>query len=303
MHLESIIRKLKNACYNAGFNYASMSIDTLKAFYNNNSWDHVDEQFLMAKNADIVIVVGGDGTKSHIINLMFESGRLQEFIGIAAGTMNVSLLNAFSIDDNIDFSFFKSRSVPCVLTIINGKKTLSMFDALFGTTCVATVDGLISQVSANKLLKGEKVFDNPTPIGNRKTEVKILKKSGNVIIFDKIVKIGTIGVSYLDRALSAKILAGGAETCACLGYIGGVIVAEFPLVWASVKPTDLEQWGTINSSFFPLEYGDTVTVKNLLLGSCFISDGNVIVEVDALNCEVSMMLIEKTFNVLVKDQR
>jgi len=75
-----LVERLSCAGYNISHNHPS---DTL------HSWESVDAQYELSKEYEGIVVLGGDGTKTYILNRLIKDKKKKPFIGIAAGTMNV----------------------------------------------------------------------------------------------------------------------------------------------------------------------------------------------------------------------
>ena len=162
-----------------------------------------------------------------------------------------------------------------ILSNINGNKTsLSFIDSVITTTCVSRIDGLISQFSAKDILKGIKKQSYPDIIGNKHTIVEVAK-NGESIFLPTFKETYTISVAFLSNALKAQVMAGGADPASCIGFKWGIIISDFPLIWADPKKKDL-QLKPIHSVFFPLEEDDLVKISKLNKNAHLINDGNAI---------------------------
>lgn len=293
-YYSQILTHILESAAKAGLQVDMMPRNDLNdVFAKDHSWSPVEIQYQLSKGSDALIVIGGDGTKTHILNRMIQDDKKVQFIGIGTGTMNVGRTNTFRFGaDVIDFSCLNEKFINAV-KIDKGFDgvSYSFFDAIIGTTCVTNVDGVITQVSAKNMVDGIKIEIDPQFIGDSETIVEIQRANGEKYCVQTLSKIGTIAVSPMQECLKAQTLAGGADPCACLNFPGGVIVSDFPLVWANVSKEEVKRLPQITSCFSPLDFRDKVIIRNLTGDPYLISDGNSDgkLSINGTGCELSLV--------------
>ena len=238
----------------------------------NGTWESIDIQFERARSHSHVFVFGGDGTQTYVLNLIAKYQCDLVFIGIACGTMNINPLSNHikNITNANTVSLISQDAIKCELN--NEIMSYALIDSVITTTCVALVNGNISQISAEKILNGIKEREIPKCIGGAHTTV-VVKNRDATITLPQMSDIYTISAAFLSNNVKAQTIAGGADPAACAGYKWGVIIADFPLTWADANQTDLQK-RPISSIFYPLNENDSVEVFGLHENAFLINDGN-----------------------------
>lgn len=243
------------------------------------TWRYVDIQFEKARPYSHLFVFGGDGTHTHVLNLIAQSGIDIKFIGISCGTMNIGRYsNMLSDLEHFDsLTLEKHDAIRCVTS--DGRESFSCIDSVITTTCVARINGIITQLSARDILGGLKIQSKPEMIGNKETKIAILHQS-DVKRLPVTPEIYTISVAFLPSALKAQVMAGGADPAACANFLWGVIVSDFPLVWADATKKDIQK-KPILSVFYPLDVKDIVEINFLNPNAYLVNDGNAICNISS----------------------
>ena len=256
-------------------------------------WNCVDSQYQESKGYDGIIVIGGDGTKTHIINQMINNNDDRIFIGVSSGTMDVgvctnraSSLKPLNELEKVDVNAIEAR--------VDGKHYYSFIDSIICNTFIGNKDGEVSQFSAKEiLLNRTKILEEPKVISSNKGIIEIYEdnKLAKRVPLSNSTKI--IGCSCLDKGLFAKVLAGGADTCICLGAEAGLIYSDFPLILTRKNLDELLDLSPISSSFIPLKVNNTMTITGLNDDAYLINDGNVISKIN----QVEFSLKKKVFSI------
>lgn len=247
-----------------------------------HNWDEIDRQFNIAKHGSDLLVFGGDGTQTYILNKIIQEEVDINFIGISVGTMNI---NAFSITlSELDYvlDFPQIIELDAICCHVNEKKYFCFIDSVVTTTCVSRINGKISQASAEGILNGHKYRSVPELVGNKDTTI-VIKNGMDAISLPSFNKIYTISCAFLNDGLKARVLAGGADPSTCAGFQWGIIVSDFPLVWADVTQEELQLRAPIKSLFFPLLSTNSVGIQHLSKKAHLVIDGNVISKINSLN--------------------
>ena len=283
--LLNLVHKFERAGFTVGYNKYIFTSGSGTPF-----WGDLDIQYEESLSYDGVIVLGGDGTKTYILNKLIGDKIIKPFVGISSGTMNVGYSSAFRIDDEIPM-YLNEYSLDAVMSYCsneNDKVEYSFLESVIGNTFVTTYNGSITQVSAEKFLRtGDKIRTIPQAIGNNDTSICVkCKDGGKIVHLPSLTKIATLAVAPLTKELRARILAGGANPSVCIGMPGGLIITDFPLTWADVTISEILDSSPISSTFFPLQYEDEVFISGIDNGF-LISDGNAVRKVDNISFKLT----------------
>ncbi len=271
-HIGEIEARIAHLSARLGAPIASDYAEIYKTY--NESWRNVDLQFEKARGYTYLLVFGGDGTQTHVLNLIARSGVSIRFIGISCGTMNISpFSNKLRDLETCDHLQCVSRDA-ILCTAADGQTSFAFTDAVITTTCVARIDGAVSQFSAADILNGVKKRAIPAAIGNGNTKI-VIQRPGQWLFLPTMPEIFTVSAAFLPAALKAQVLAGGADPAACAGFTWGLILSDFPLVWADAAKEDIQR-RPISSVFYPLEAQDRVLVTQLNKNAYLVNDGNAI---------------------------
>lgn len=246
------------------------------------NWDEIDRQFNIAKYYSDILVFGGDGTQTYVLNKVINENINVNFIGVAVGTMNISTYSNSLTELEFIFDSPKTIWLDAICCIINGRKHFCFIDSVVTTTCVARINGKISQASAKEVLAGHKYRAIPESVGDKNTLI-VVENGAKITNMPSTDKIFTISCAFLRDSLKAQVLAGGADPSACSEFKWGLIISDFPLTWADVTQHELQLYSPIKSLFYPLSVTDSVKISRLLEAAYLVIDGNVISNVDSLN--------------------
>lgn len=261
-------------------------------------WQHVDLQLEKAQGYTYLLVFGGDGTHTHVLNQMSKYRNMPLFIGIGCGTMNIgSVATPLYMLHQYENMQIVRRDAICCQTDIP-EINYALIDSVVTTTCVGRICDVVSQFSARDILNGIKRQAVPDVVGDDQTRITVYR-NGVQIQMPVINKVFTISTAFLSPVLGAHVLAGGADPAACRCFSWGLILSDFPLVWADAGRTDLQR-EPITSVFYPLDELDVVQVHGLNANAYLVNDGNAICKVNAVrwhyekNCFEVIKFLEET---------
>ncbi len=249
-----------------------------------SDWSEVDRQLNEAVNYEVVFVFGGDGTHAHVLERLAFLKSTTAFVGIKCGTMNIGT-HSNCMESCFNFTKLQEKWIDAIVARKNGRVIgYSFIDSVITTTCVARVDGKIAQISAKGILNGTKEYDIPTSVGDTNTKITVYREF-DTVEFPAMRKISTISAAFIPSELKAKVLAGGADPASCSGFVWGIVVSDFPLVWADATQAQIAQ-NVITSNFLPLFDNDKAIVSGLSSTAVLVNDGNAIDAID--NIEFSL---------------
>lgn len=275
--------------------------------------DSVNAAIVMARSgADVLVVVGGDGTMADAALGVVLSGRPAEtcpILGIGVGTSNVGALisirlkglarpgkNAFRAQDGASKQGWLNgegqiRSI-ChgggfvrvprrgLIAIADGEIVGVAFnDVVIGDTVLATVNGRKVDVRASSFMQRVIEPAIPSPVNGSDCEVALAKHDGSSITVARGTQVGQVVASILDGRFVGKAISGGA----CLGDLldmpAAVAVIDRPIVRVSIDEAGLFKISPVTTRTASFEESDTVRVRGIRQGACVCCDGNPVLEV------------------------
>jgi len=272
-HLEAIATALRDFPYPVDADYERWLEERPEG------WSHVDAQLEKANGYESLLVFGGDGTHTYVLDRLRAMAHKPQFIGIQCGTMNMgSVANPLSALERFGTMRTEQRDAICCQTASG--ESHALVDSVVTTTCVGRLNGRISQFSAEKILQGVKCHADPAAVGDANTRITVYR-NGESLEMPRMEHIFTVSAAFLPAALGARVLAGGADPEACRGFTWGLILSDFPLVWADVTAETL-QHAPVTSVFYPLQLQDTVEVRGLNQNAHLVNDGNAVCSTHAV---------------------
>lgn len=245
---------------------------------------------MLHAGADRLVVFGGDGTLADVALALFEAGCVVPVLGVGCGTTNAGELVSMRVDDiallpdRID----QAPDLFCVtgatgMLAFSGERLLGIGfnDAVVGTTVLATVDGRVRDVSVLHKMEGRNVPASCSSVGTDDAVVQVIKRSpgpgpGSAITVARGREVGQVIVAPIVGSYWGKAIVGGVCLASSLGYPGGVLVAETPIVSGEWTPERLESMGPLVSRFVALGDEDTVVASGMKAGAALCVDGNPI---------------------------
>jgi hypothetical protein len=262
-------------------------------FAGDGTWAPVEHQYQLSQGCDGIIVVGGDGTKTWVLNRLIADRRQVAFIGVQSGTMDVGTTSTLAAGAPLPpLSALCDTPLASVKAEFDGGVQHSFFDAVLTTTCIGMMEGRVSQFSARDILRGVKTPMKPAIVGGAHTRM-VVERPGGSTVLPAMATVAVAAVAMLGSALFAQTLAGGADPAAVCGVPAGLIGSDFPLGWGDVTRKDMLSGGPVVSVFCPLDFGDTVRISGLDAGAHLVSDGNAVAAVDS----VSFTLCEAAYRI------
>lgn len=267
---------------------------------------------LLRAGVDRLVVFGGDGTLADVALALFEKGRVVPVLGVGCGTTNAGELVSLTVDQipllpgriDRDPEPFSVRGVTGVLAFSGGRLLgIGFNDAVVGTTVLATVGGRARDVSVLHKMAGRNVPATCSGVGTEEAVVEVVRgkdsgqASSSPVTVARGREVGQVVVAPLAGSYWGKALVGGVCLASGLGYPGGVLVTETPIVSAEWIPQRLESIGPIVTRFVALGEGDTVMASGMRAGAALCVDGNPVLALSPA-VEVRLLLLREAARVL-----
>ncbi len=273
---KSIIESINKLCNM--FQYSLEFCDCNNSqFY--KDWHFVDMQYDNSIEADILFVVGGDGTKSHIINKLIHDEREVILYGLPTGSINIGTLNSINGLEEIDGCMFQlsEAALDAIVISKNGKKKIYAFhDVILSDACITSLDGKITTVDSKNLFKyGEKIQKSITLYPTNNIKVTFVRDKAVARNIDISFDYAFIGCGANMQQLKYNILAGAADPYAVMGYNAGFIISNIPLI------INKEEAGCFidkipESMLLPLDHKSIITIDCFNENTWLVCDGNVV---------------------------
>ncbi|ADC66074.1 ATP-NAD/AcoX kinase [Ferroglobus placidus DSM 10642] len=207
---------------------------------------------LMDGKVDLIVVFGGDGTASDAASAKPKT----PLLCIGTGTTNVGKLITPP-----DFDPERLKVVELDALRVIETDRLAFNDVVAGNTILATINGKVTQIDAERFMKGEKVRAEP-----KKFRGKI--KAGGKIIEGVF---GNVFVNLTSKEFLGKGSAGGLAMAAFVGFPAVVSSVNEPLVVAEYTKEKLREVEPIVTQTVSLDYNEKVTIE---ANTVISADGN-----------------------------
>lgn len=247
--------------------------------------------------ADVLVVVGGDGTLADAAlgilsaQQLLTAGGLQsqiQLLGVGIGTTNVGALIAFKGEEFLSAAPAQLNQWlhslqpfnPQALVLRTAGKILGVGfnDCTFGFTIPATVDGQRLDVDAAARMTGR--YENGTvrPVGGPATEVWV-RRDQHPLLVARGREVGQVVIGIVDDRYIGKAVAGGVCLTALVGAPAALVVADKPLTLINLGAGEIEAMEPVTTNCFSLFIGDGAAVKGLLPDTVVCLDGNPLCKV------------------------
>ncbi len=207
---------------------------------------------LMDGKVDLIVVFGGDGTASDAASAKPKT----PLLCIGTGTTNVGKLITPP-----DFDPEKLEVIELDALRVIETDRLAFNDVVAGNTILATINGKITQIDAEKFMKGEKVRAEPK------------KFRGRITVSEKRIEgiFGNIFVNLTSKEFLGKGSAGGLAMATFVGFPAVVSSVSEPLVVAEYTKEKLREIEPIVTQTVSLDYNEKVTIE---ANTVISADGN-----------------------------
>lgn len=250
---------------------------------------------LVRAGAEMLVVVGGDGTLADAAWGLRREGLRVPLLGLGAGTTNVGGLiavelarggNPVALPPGLDPA--RLRSFPwqsfrvcerrAVCAQVDGLEVgVGFNDAVVGFTVPRLLGGCWRDADVESIWAGRPRPGQPRPLGPG-AWVQLLSGTQHRVARDltrAVPRLGQVSVAPLEGRFRGKVLAGGTCLAELTGALGVLILSTVPLVRVELGPEELRAMEPVASASVALFPGDKVEVGGCPSGSGLCLDGNV----------------------------
>lgn len=233
-------------------------------------------EWIAGQNADVVVVIGGDGTLSDVAQVCIERASRLPILGIGAGSTNVGTLitcRATRVQE-LQAGELETWNANCLIASVNDKVLgLGFNDVVIGYTIVGMMDGQRKDLDAAEHTRGRITEAKPRTIGNRRTRV-ITASAGLEKLVAEGDQIYTVVAGLAEPVFFGKAVTGGVCLTALAGLPAGCLVCNTPLARIRATSQELLDVSPVVSRYVSLSDETAIMVENVNEGAALCADGN-----------------------------
>lgn len=227
-------------------------------------------------DADIVVVLGGDGTKNYVANQLIQQKNTALFIGIPIGTHNVGKLNTARASAVGQLTTYQKRELSAIKVTIGEDTYYAFHDVIFASTFVSGLNGKITQLSARAIMENKQIPEPPQFIGGHETTVCVMREDGRVTKMPLFEPLGLISSAELSAYPKYMVMSGAANHPINIGAQSGIILSGERLVWPDRTLNEYCCAEPILTAFASYSGKDIVYIAGLAENTYLILDGNAV---------------------------
>lgn len=232
---------------------------------------------MTAAGAEMLVVVGGDGTMTDVAAALAAVDSHVPILGIGAGSTNAGDLITCR-GDSIDLlrdAQFAVQTLDALVASCNGEELgLAFNDVVIGVTVVGTLGGRVCDLDAVAFHAGERRVGRPQPVGAARALVKKQFRDRLVTIAQG-EEIGTVIAGFAHHeCFYGKAIVGGVCLTDLVGLPAGCLVSTQPLVRTQMAQDELAAVEPIRSAYVSLGEDEQIEVTGLGSPAMLCADGN-----------------------------
>ncbi|MGH9765472.1 MAG: diacylglycerol kinase family protein, partial [Blastocatellia bacterium] len=233
-------------------------------------------RWIAERNADAVIVVGGDGTLSDVAQVCFETESRLPILGIGTGSTNAGRLITCRAtrSQELDPDELEFWNADCLFATVDGRLLgLGFNDVVIGHTVVGIINGERRDLDAAERMQENAVTGVPRRIGNRRTRVT-RSAPGLTTLLAEGESVGTVVAGFAEPAFFGKAVSGGVCLTTLAGLPAGCLVCDTPLVQVGIAAETVLNAPPVISTYVSLSDGVSIAVERVNEGAALCVDGN-----------------------------
>lgn len=229
---------------------------------------------LCGEDADLYVLLGGDGLASYVAGRLLDRGVKQPCIlGIAGGTANVGPVIVLTLEELRTHPIDSLSFVSCdALEAFDAGRSLALGfnDLVLGNTLISTMDGKALTIDAARLaVDGIKLPAAPAEAIAANLRVK--KNDRSVPLGLAAPAQAVLSTISRDRSYGRGVM-GALCFGAGLAHVAALALLSAPVVSFETGPAGLDAFLTASQLIFQEE--DTLVLDGLYPETCLIADGN-----------------------------
>jgi phosphoribosylcarboxyaminoimidazole (NCAIR) mutase len=230
------------------------------------------------RQADALVVIGGDGTMADAANALFASGSHLPILGVGAGSTNAGALVSLhhSRASDLAGAALAVHSVAALEVLApDGSTTLAFNDVIVGTTVCGTSAGRFVNLAAEPFMRGERVEERPHVLESPAAEVSKVTSSGAIVRVAAGADVASVAVGFTRTGdVQGQALLAGLGLSSGAGVPAACLVASFPVVFAGLERADHAAFEPLRSWYVGLSEGERIILTGLGEGAVLCADGN-----------------------------
>lgn len=232
---------------------------------------------MAAAGADLLVVVGGDGTMADVAAALAAMGSQIPILGIGAGSTNVGDLITCRGDSVglLRDAQFVVQTLDALVASCNGEELgLAFNDVVIGATVVGTLGGRVCDLDAVAFGAGERRVGRPQPVGAARALVKKHHRD-RVVTIAQGEEIGTVIAGFVHHpCFYGKAIVGGVCLTDLAGLPAGCLISAQPLVRTQISRDELAVVEPLRSVYVSLGDDEQIEVTGLGAPAVLCADGN-----------------------------
>jgi hypothetical protein len=231
---------------------------------------------MLARHAEIIAVIGGDGTMADVAFALFRAASRTPILGIGVGSANVGGLVTILGSDiaRLAHAQLEAHTLDALIAGANGETLgIAFNDVVISTTVLATLNGELTEVQVAPKIVGENIPGKSELIFTRATRVWRESPNGTTEIA-RGDQVGTLICGFPDARFFGKAIAGQACLAAHLDLPAGCLVGSQPLVRMIAHADELMRDEPFVSRFASFDEDSMIEATGLREGVALCADGN-----------------------------
>jgi hypothetical protein len=230
---------------------------------------------LAARQIDLLLVVGGDGTMADVAFALIEIPAVP-ILGIGAGSTNAGPLITCRGPEagRLDISHLETVLLDAALVKSQGAWLgIGFNDCVLGLTVLGTLDGQVRDLDAQAKMKGINLPGQPAPVGTPLTCVERLSPFGTVEVA-RGEWVGNVVIGFSSPAFFAKAITGGICLASYLHIPAGCLVTGYPIVRIETTREEGLAFSPLRSQYVSFDESMCIRVSGMRPGTAVCADGN-----------------------------
>lgn len=228
--------------------------------------------------AEVLVVVGGDGTMADAATALHALGATLPILGVGAGSTNAGgLVTLLATEaDKLAGATTELAGVNALeLRLPDGDTVLAFNDVVVSDTICGTLDGRFVNLAAAAFMDGESVERAPEPLRCPDASVTKLRADGSDLPVSEGLAAGSVVVGFTRTGdVTGQALLGGLGLSSAAGIPAACLISSFPVVHASMSVPCHAAMEPLQSAYVGLSEGEVIRIAGFDNGAFLCADGN-----------------------------
>ena len=241
---------------------------------------------LAARQVDLLLVVGGDGTMADVAFALVDSQAAPPaigpaavpIVGIGAGSTNAGPLITCQGPEVDSLDIRRLEPVLLDAALVKYQDTwlgIGFNDCVLGFTVLGTLDGQLRDLDAQAKMNGIDLPARPGPVGTPRTLIERVSPSpfGTVEVA-RGEWVSSVIIGFSSPAFFAKAITGGICLASYLNIPAGCLVTDYPIVRIETTGAEVLAAGPLCSQYISFDESMCIRASGMRTGTAVCADGN-----------------------------